>query len=59
MFVETFGAEPERTGKIHEAQAAVEASLSKRNRLNGAEPDGVVFPSAGATDAAKLTAEKR
>ncbi|KAG0355969.1 tRNA-guanine(15) transglycosylase-like protein [Gamsiella multidivaricata] len=53
-FVETFGAEPERTGEIHAAQAAVEAALSKRNRL-----DGNVSNDGGAAGiAAKLAVEE-
>lgn len=35
LFVERFGAEPEPTGGLHAAQAIVEASLSKWNRLDG------------------------
>ncbi|KAF9927663.1 Queuine tRNA-ribosyltransferase subunit qtrtd1 [Linnemannia zychae] len=34
-FVKQFGTEPARTREIHAAQAIVEASLSKRSRLNG------------------------
>ncbi|KAG0325605.1 Queuine tRNA-ribosyltransferase subunit qtrtd1, partial [Podila humilis] len=37
QFREQFGNEPERTGEIHEAQRVVEASLSKRNRLDSAD----------------------
>ncbi|CAO3563798.1 unnamed protein product [Mortierella alpina] len=35
LFVERFGVEPEKTGSLHAAQAVVEASLSKWNRLDG------------------------
>ncbi|KAG0088591.1 Queuine tRNA-ribosyltransferase subunit qtrtd1 [Podila epicladia] len=34
QFRDQFGTEPERTGEIHEAQRIVEASLSKRSRLD-------------------------
>ncbi|KAF9119763.1 Queuine tRNA-ribosyltransferase subunit qtrtd1, partial [Mortierella sp. GBA39] len=39
-FIQQFGSEPERTGKIHAAQAIVEAALSKRNRLDGSNSTG-------------------
>lgn len=39
LFVETFGTEPERTGEIHAARAAVEAALLRRNRLDGDSDD--------------------
>ncbi|KAF9959054.1 Queuine tRNA-ribosyltransferase subunit qtrtd1 [Mortierella alpina] len=39
LFVERFGAEPEHKGDVHAAQAVVEASLSKWNRLDGDESE--------------------
>ncbi|KAK3818941.1 MAG: tRNA-guanine(15) transglycosylase-like protein [Benniella sp.] len=52
-FVETFGTEPERTGEIHAAQAAVEAALARRNRLDGDSDDDA------ASAAAKRAAEEK
>jgi hypothetical protein len=52
-FVETFGTEPERTGEIHAAQAAVEAALARRNRLDGDSDDDA------ASAAAKRVAEEK
>ncbi|KAI1303537.1 Queuine tRNA-ribosyltransferase subunit qtrtd1 [Mortierella claussenii] len=52
-FIERFGVEPERTGEIHAAQAIIEAALSKRNRLDGANGD------AAAAAAVQAAEEKR
>ncbi|KAG0246827.1 tRNA-guanine(15) transglycosylase-like protein [Mortierella sp. GBAus27b] len=56
-FVETFGTEPERTGEIHAAQAAVEAALSRRSRLDG-DSDDETQKTAAAQAAEERKAEK-
>ncbi|KAF9331841.1 Queuine tRNA-ribosyltransferase subunit qtrtd1 [Podila minutissima] len=53
QFCDQFGTEPERTGEIHEAQRIVEASLSKRNRLDSSGDASPV-----ASDPAELEALK-
>ncbi|KAF9985296.1 hypothetical protein BGZ75_003168 [Mortierella antarctica] len=54
LFVERFGAEPEHTGGLHAAQAVVEASLSKWNRLDGDESEREA-----AAEAASIAKEER
>ncbi|KAF9919222.1 Queuine tRNA-ribosyltransferase subunit qtrtd1 [Lobosporangium transversale] len=51
-FMEQFGTEPERTGEIHQAQAAVEAALLRRNRLDVLDD----IENAASLDKAKATA---
>ncbi|KAF9570327.1 Queuine tRNA-ribosyltransferase subunit qtrtd1 [Mortierella alpina] len=53
-FVERFGAEPEHTGGLHAAQAVVEASLSKWNRLDGDDSEREA-----AAEAAAIAKEER
>ncbi|KAG0025349.1 Queuine tRNA-ribosyltransferase subunit qtrtd1 [Podila clonocystis] len=61
QFRDQFGTEPERTGEIHEAQRIVEASLSKRTRLDSSA-EGSAAGSGAATpvvsDPAELAALK-
>ncbi|KAF9273922.1 Queuine tRNA-ribosyltransferase subunit qtrtd1 [Mortierella alpina] len=54
LFVERFGAEPEPTGGLHAAQAVVEASLSKWNRLDGDDAEREA-----AAEAAAIAREER
>src|SRR4051812_8240513 len=51
LFVDTFGTEPKRTGEIHASQAAVEAALTKRNRLNEVDDEN--------SEAAEAAKERR
>ncbi|KAG0351965.1 Queuine tRNA-ribosyltransferase subunit qtrtd1 [Podila minutissima] len=53
QFRDQFGTEPERTGEIHEAQRIVEASLSKRNRLDSSAEGSA----AGSGDASPVASD--
>ncbi|KAF9425029.1 Queuine tRNA-ribosyltransferase subunit qtrtd1 [Entomortierella beljakovae] len=56
-FVEMYGSEPERTGEIHPAQAAVEASIARRGRFEDEEGEAEAA-SASAIEAENKKKEK-
>ncbi|KAF9179142.1 Queuine tRNA-ribosyltransferase subunit qtrtd1 [Haplosporangium sp. Z 767] len=58
LFVERFGAEPERTGEVHAAQMALEAALARRNRLDGDESEEEIAAAALAAEEKKKEKER-